>query len=64
MADEYNGSPVIDSGWYDCDECGFTYQKKSLKRRYDSALVCDYCWEKEHLNTVARKNPPKENVGL
>lgn len=55
MAGEYTGEPIIDSGWYDCQVCGFTYQKKSLKKRFDGALVCDKCWEAEHPNDLKRK---------
>jgi hypothetical protein len=41
-------SDEIMAGWWDCDECGFTYQKIKLIERWDGALVCNRCYETQH----------------
>ncbi len=33
----------------DCDECGFTYRRSQIARRWDGAMVCfKKCWEPRH----------------
>ena len=36
-----------ESGTYNClcQECGFTYKRNQLRRRYDGMLVCSKDWE-------------------
>ena len=43
---------MLVAGWYDCDECSFTFRKSRLMERYDGALVCKYCFETRHPREV------------
>ena len=36
-----------------CDECGLTYRRSEVKKRWDGAMVCKKDWEPKH---------PQENV--
>jgi hypothetical protein len=48
IGDEILTSDELIAGWWDCDECGFTYQKTKLLERWDGALVCNKCYETQH----------------
>jgi hypothetical protein len=42
----------------ECDQCGFQYKLKALKKLPDSNLyVCDECWEEEHPQEELGKYP-------
>lgn len=31
-----------------CEECGFTYRKSEIRKRWDGAMVCQKDWEPQH----------------
>lgn len=47
--------------WGICDQCGFAYRQKDLRKRWDGAVVCRWDWEIRHPQDFVRARPEDQS---